>query len=149
VGSRLLRDIKGFYDTELHELIDPGQLPNLMAIAKEAAAGELEKLVLLLLACAVQCDRRDVLVGRIMGLDAEPQRVLMMLITQVRATACPPLLWWAFCSTLTGRRCRMVARAAWVAPLRRPRPLAARVEPVRQEAVRPAALSRMRTVPAD
>ena len=81
---RLLRDIKRFYETDLHEVIDAAKLPNLMAIAKEAAVPEIEKLVLLLLACSVQCEKKEIFVGRLMGLDSETQGVLMLLITQVR-----------------------------------------------------------------
>ena len=82
--TSVLRDVKRFYEIDLREVIDPAKLPNLMTIAKESSVADLDKLVLLLLACSVQCEKKEIYVGRLLALEAEPQRVLMMLIAQVR-----------------------------------------------------------------
>ncbi|KAJ1664553.1 hypothetical protein IW140_000977 [Coemansia sp. RSA 1813] len=59
--------------------------PNLSAIAKEGNGDELLKLCHLILTLAVQCERNQVYIGKIMSLGEEDQRSLMVSIESVLA----------------------------------------------------------------
>ncbi|KAJ2490094.1 hypothetical protein IWW37_003443 [Coemansia sp. RSA 2050] len=76
--TRYYEEVLGYPTSNLVE-------PNLAAIAKNEEAGELLKLCHLILTLAVQCERNQVYIGKIMSLGEEDQRSLMVSIESVLA----------------------------------------------------------------
>ncbi|XP_073682701.1 protein Daple [Garra rufa] len=62
-------------------------LPNVLAIAKDPLSGksmeELKRLLLLILGCAVQCDRKEEMIEKIKLLDIETQAIIVTHIQEV------------------------------------------------------------------
>ncbi|XP_063002343.1 coiled-coil domain-containing protein 88B [Elgaria multicarinata webbii] len=82
----LLRRLRGFYQNDLQQLI-LSLPPNVHLLARDPltaqAVGEMRKLLLLLLGSAVQCERRDEIIGRIQTLDIGTQAALASAIQEV------------------------------------------------------------------
>ncbi|KAJ2343984.1 hypothetical protein GGH92_004676 [Coemansia sp. RSA 2673] len=76
--TRYYEEVLGYPTSNLAE-------PNLGAIAKNEEADELLKLCHLILTLAVQCERNQVYIGKIMSLGEEDQRSLMVSIESVLA----------------------------------------------------------------
>ncbi|KAJ2519279.1 hypothetical protein H4217_002801 [Coemansia sp. RSA 1939] len=76
--TRYYEEVLGYPASNLGE-------PNLGAIAKEGNGEELLKLCHLILTLAVQCERNQVYIGKIMSLGEEDQRSLMVSIESVLA----------------------------------------------------------------
>ncbi|KAJ2756727.1 hypothetical protein GGI19_000605 [Coemansia pectinata] len=76
--TRYYEEVLGYPTSNLAE-------PNLAAIAKNEEADELLKLCHLILTLAVQCERNQVYIGKIMSLGEEDQRSLMVSIESVLA----------------------------------------------------------------
>ncbi|KAJ2004203.1 hypothetical protein GGI06_005567, partial [Coemansia sp. S85] len=74
--TRYYEEVLGYPTSNLAE-------PNLAAIAKNEEADELLKLCHLILTLAVQCERNQVYIGKIMSLGEEDQRSLMVSIESV------------------------------------------------------------------
>ena len=64
------------------------KLPQVLTIAKEplgeVALAEMQKLILLLLGCAVQCDKKEEFIERIKQLEIDVQHAIVMHIQEVR-----------------------------------------------------------------
>ncbi|XP_035388848.1 protein Daple isoform X1 [Electrophorus electricus] len=84
--STVIRHIKSYYQENLQHLILMN-LPNVLAIAKDPLSGksmeEMKKLLLLLLGCAVQCDRKEEIIEKIKLLDIETQAAIVSHIQEV------------------------------------------------------------------
>uniref|UniRef100_F6ZN32 Coiled-coil domain-containing 88C n=1 Tax=Xenopus tropicalis TaxID=8364 RepID=F6ZN32_XENTR len=82
----LVRHIKAYYQEVLQQLIVMN-LPNVFLISKDPLTGksmeELKKLLLLMLGCAVQCDRKEEYIERIKQLDIETQAGIVSHIQEV------------------------------------------------------------------
>ncbi|XP_034953895.2 coiled-coil domain-containing protein 88B [Zootoca vivipara] len=82
----LLQRLHRFYQNDLQQLI-LSLPPNLHLLAQEPltaqAVGEMKKLLLLLLGSAVQCERRDEIIGLIQTLDISTQAALASSIQEV------------------------------------------------------------------
>ncbi|KAJ2323934.1 hypothetical protein GGI00_005479, partial [Coemansia sp. RSA 2681] len=76
--TRYYEEVLGYPTSNLTE-------PNLAAIAKNEEADELLKLCHMILTLAVQCERNQVYIGKIMSLGEEDQRSLMVSIESVLA----------------------------------------------------------------
>ncbi|KAJ2583097.1 hypothetical protein GGH95_001180, partial [Coemansia sp. RSA 1836] len=76
--TRYYEEVLGYPTSNLAE-------PNLAAIAKNEEADELLKLCHMILTLAVQCERNQVYIGKIMSLGEEDQRSLMVSIESVLA----------------------------------------------------------------
>ncbi|KAJ1812271.1 hypothetical protein LPJ75_003731, partial [Coemansia sp. RSA 2598] len=76
--TKYYEDVLGYPASNLAE-------PNLAAIAKNEDPEELLKLCHLVLTLAVQCERNQVYIGKIMSLDEDDQRSLMVSIESVLA----------------------------------------------------------------
>ena len=63
------------------------KLPHILTIAKdplsEIAVAEMQKLILLLLGCAVQCDKKEVFIERIKQLELDVQHAIVVYIQEV------------------------------------------------------------------
>ncbi|XP_054826899.1 protein Daple isoform X2 [Eublepharis macularius] len=82
----LVRNIKTYYQEVLQQLIIMS-LPNVLSIAKDPLSGksmdEIKKLLLLVLGCAVQCERKEEFIERIKQLDIETQSGIVSHIQEV------------------------------------------------------------------
>uniref|UniRef100_A0AAY4B8G7 Calponin-homology (CH) domain-containing protein n=1 Tax=Denticeps clupeoides TaxID=299321 RepID=A0AAY4B8G7_9TELE len=82
----LLRHVKSYYQENLQQLILMN-LPNILNIAKDPLSGksmdELRRLLLLILGCAVQCERKEEIIERIKLLDIETQAAIVSHIQEV------------------------------------------------------------------
>ena len=85
LGSAV-RAMRTFYEAELHDTVPADRLPNALLIAKEGNLEELVKALSLLLSCAVQCERKETFVSRILQMDDSLQKVLMHTIEQMQRT---------------------------------------------------------------
>uniref|UniRef100_A0A8C1FPC9 Coiled-coil domain containing 88C n=1 Tax=Cyprinus carpio carpio TaxID=630221 RepID=A0A8C1FPC9_CYPCA len=84
--NTVIRHIKSYYQEHLQQLILMN-LPNVLAIAKDPLSGksmeEVKRLLLLILGCAVQCDRKEEMIEKIKLLDIETQAAIVMHIQEV------------------------------------------------------------------
>ncbi|XP_076595177.1 coiled-coil domain containing 88A [Chaetodon auriga] len=84
--SILNRHLRAFYQEDMQQLILM-PLPNVAILGQdpltEAAVEELRRLLLLLLGCAVQCERKDTFIQQIQSLDIETQAAIASCIQQV------------------------------------------------------------------
>ncbi|XP_009876272.1 PREDICTED: protein Daple, partial [Apaloderma vittatum] len=82
----LVRNIKTYYQEVLRQLIVMN-LPNVLMIGKDPLSGksmdEIKKLLLLVLGCAVQCERKEEFIERIKQLDIETQAAIVSHIQEV------------------------------------------------------------------
>ncbi|KAM5175674.1 protein Daple [Callospermophilus lateralis] len=82
----LVRSIKTYYQEVLQQLIVMN-LPNVLMIGKDPLSGksmeEMKKALLLLLGCAVQCERKEEFIERIKQLDIETQAGIVAHIQEV------------------------------------------------------------------
>ncbi|XP_078238068.1 coiled-coil domain-containing protein 88B isoform X2 [Pogona vitticeps] len=82
----LLQRLRDFYQNDLQQLILSSP-PNIYLLAHHPftaqAVGEMKKLLLLLLGGAVQCERRDKVIGSIQTLDITTQAALVSAIQEV------------------------------------------------------------------
>nr|KAF6499348.1 coiled-coil domain containing 88C [Molossus molossus] len=82
----LVRNIKTFYQEVLQQLIIMN-LPNVWLIGKDPLSGksmeEIKKVLLLVLGCAVQCERKVEFIDRIQQLDIETQAGIVAHIQEV------------------------------------------------------------------
>uniref|UniRef100_A0A3Q3JEH3 HOOK N-terminal domain-containing protein n=1 Tax=Monopterus albus TaxID=43700 RepID=A0A3Q3JEH3_MONAL len=88
--SILNRHLRAFYQEDLQQLILM-PLPNVAILGQdpltEAAVEELRRLLLLILGCAVQCERKETFIQQIQSLDIETQAAIASCIQQVRSSA--------------------------------------------------------------
>ncbi|XP_075391761.1 girdin isoform X2 [Tenrec ecaudatus] len=84
--SILVRQIKIYYQENLQQLIMMS-LPNVLIIGKnpfsEQGTEEVKKLLLLLLGCAVQCQKKEEFIERIQGLDFDTKAAVAAHIQEV------------------------------------------------------------------
>ncbi|XP_051006499.1 protein Daple [Acomys russatus] len=84
--SVLVRNIKSYYQEVLQQLIVMN-LPNVLMIGKDPLSGksmeEIKKVLLLVLGCAVQCERKEEFIERIKQLDIETQAGIVAHIQEV------------------------------------------------------------------
>ncbi|XP_051810868.1 coiled-coil domain containing 88A [Acanthochromis polyacanthus] len=84
--SILNRHLRAFYQEDLQQLILM-PLPNVAILGQdpltEAAVEELRRLLLLLLGCAVQCEKKETFIQQIQSLDIETQAAIASCIQQV------------------------------------------------------------------
>nr|KAF6328595.1 coiled-coil domain containing 88A [Pipistrellus kuhlii] len=84
--SILVRQIKCYYQETLQQLIMMS-LPNILIIGKtpfcEQGTEEVKKLLLLLLGCAVQCQKKEEFIERIQGLDFDTKAAVAAHIQEV------------------------------------------------------------------
>ncbi|XP_066234343.1 girdin isoform X5 [Saccopteryx leptura] len=84
--SILVRQIKVYYQETLQQLIMMS-LPNILIIGKnpfsEQGTEEVKKLLLLLLGCAVQCQKKEEFIERIQGLDFDTKAAVAAHIQEV------------------------------------------------------------------
>uniref|UniRef100_A0A8C9TKI0 Coiled-coil domain containing 88C n=1 Tax=Scleropages formosus TaxID=113540 RepID=A0A8C9TKI0_SCLFO len=84
--NTVIRHIKNYYQECLQQLIVMN-LPNVLTIAKdplsEKAMEEMKKLLLLILGCAVQCERKEEFIEKIKSLDIETQAAIVAYIQEV------------------------------------------------------------------
>ncbi|KAK7153274.1 hypothetical protein R3I93_011240 [Phoxinus phoxinus] len=84
--NTVIRHIKNYYQESLQQLIVMN-LPNVLAIAKDPLSGksmeEVKRLLLLILGCAVQCDRKEEIIEKIKLLDIETQATIVTHIQEV------------------------------------------------------------------
>ncbi|XP_077123884.1 protein Daple isoform X1 [Ranitomeya variabilis] len=82
----LVRHIKTYYQEVLQQLIVM-TLPNVLLIGKDPLTGrsmeEVKKILLLMLGCAVQCDRKEEYIEKIKQLDIETQEEIVSHIQEV------------------------------------------------------------------
>uniref|UniRef100_A0A7N6BGK9 HOOK N-terminal domain-containing protein n=1 Tax=Anabas testudineus TaxID=64144 RepID=A0A7N6BGK9_ANATE len=82
----LVRHIRTYYQENLKQLIVM-PLPNILCIAKDPLSAksmeELKRLLLLILGCAVQCDRKEEMIEKIKLLDIETQAAIVSHIQEV------------------------------------------------------------------
>ena len=83
--KRVMAEIKGFVCEYLHQPFDDTLVPDLMVIAKREGGHEeeLRKIVIVLLECAIHCEKRETFVQRILTLESGSQAALMREIEQV------------------------------------------------------------------
>uniref|UniRef100_A0A7N6AUY2 HOOK N-terminal domain-containing protein n=1 Tax=Anabas testudineus TaxID=64144 RepID=A0A7N6AUY2_ANATE len=84
--SILNRHLRAFYQEDLQQLILM-PLPNVAILGQdpltEAGVEELRRLLLLLLGCAVQCEKKETFIQQIQSLDIETQAAIASCIQQV------------------------------------------------------------------
>uniref|UniRef100_A0A8C5PKE2 Coiled-coil domain containing 88A n=1 Tax=Leptobrachium leishanense TaxID=445787 RepID=A0A8C5PKE2_9ANUR len=84
--SVLVKQIKSYYQESLQQLVMM-TLPNVLIIGKnpfsEQGTEEMKKLLLLLLGCAVQCERREEFIEKIQSLDFDTQAAVASHIQEV------------------------------------------------------------------
>ncbi|KAM9356819.1 coiled-coil domain containing 88A [Symphorus nematophorus] len=84
--SILNRHLRAFYQEDMQQLILM-PLPNVAILGQdpltEAAVEELRRLLLLLLGCAVQCERKETFIQQIQSLDIETQAAIASCIQEV------------------------------------------------------------------
>ncbi|XP_036094523.1 protein Daple isoform X4 [Rousettus aegyptiacus] len=82
----LVRNIKTYYQEVLQQLIVMN-LPNVLMIGKDPLSGksmeEIKKVLLLVLGCAVQCEKKEEFIERIKQLDIETQAGIVTHIQEV------------------------------------------------------------------
>ncbi|KAM7376783.1 hypothetical protein PAMP_006490 [Pampus punctatissimus] len=82
----LTRHIRAYYQETLQQLIVM-PLPNILCIAKDPISAksmeELKRLLLLVLGCAVQCERKEEMIEKIKLLDIETQAAIVSHIQEV------------------------------------------------------------------
>lgn len=82
----LIRHIRTYYQETLQQLIVM-PLPNILCIAKDPISAksmeELKRLLLLILGCAVQCERKEEMIEKIKLLDIETQAAIVSHIQEV------------------------------------------------------------------
>ncbi|XP_062974032.1 protein Daple [Elgaria multicarinata webbii] len=82
----LVRNIKTYYQEVLQQLIIMN-LPNVLIVGKDPLSGksmdEIKKLLLLVLGCAVQCERKEEFIEKIKQLDIETQAAIVSHIQEV------------------------------------------------------------------
>ncbi|XP_078393164.1 girdin-like, partial [Cetorhinus maximus] len=82
----LVQHIKAFYQDDLQQLILM-TLPNVQLLGRDPLSDEglqeLEKLLLLLLGCAVQCERKEEFIGQIQTLDLDTQATVAGHIQEI------------------------------------------------------------------
>ncbi|XP_044291777.1 protein Daple-like [Varanus komodoensis] len=82
----LVRNIKTYYQEVLQQLIIMS-LPNVLIVGKDPLSGksmeEIKKMLLLVLGCAVQCERKEEFIERIKQLDIETQAAIVSHIQEV------------------------------------------------------------------
>ncbi|XP_077394678.1 protein Daple isoform X2 [Festucalex cinctus] len=82
----LSRHIRTYYQENLQQLIVM-PLPNILSIAKDPLSAksmeELKRILLLILGCAVQCERKEEMIERIKLLDIETQAAIVSHIQEV------------------------------------------------------------------
>ncbi|XP_042565738.1 protein Daple [Clupea harengus] len=82
----VIRHIKHYYQESLQQLILMN-LPNVLAIAKDPLSGksmeEVKRMLLLILGCAVQCERKEEIIEKIKLLDIETQAAIVSHIQEV------------------------------------------------------------------
>ncbi|XP_070972633.1 protein Daple-like [Oncorhynchus clarkii lewisi] len=82
----VIRHIKNYYQDSLQQLILM-TLPNVLTIAKDPLSGkgmeEVKRLLLLILGCAVQCERKEEIIEKIKLLDIEKQAAIVSHIQEV------------------------------------------------------------------
>ena len=73
------------------------KLPNVLAVAKdpltEEALAEVLKVLLLMLGCAVQCERKEIFIERIKELELDVQQEIVMHIQEVSIQLTNWILW--------------------------------------------------------
>ncbi|KAL0973865.1 hypothetical protein UPYG_G00212190 [Umbra pygmaea] len=96
--SILNRHLRAFYQEDLQQLILM-PLPNIAILGQdpltEAAVEEMRRLLLLLLGCAVQCERKEMFILQIQSLDIDTQTAIASCIQEVTQDprAVLPLQW--------------------------------------------------------
>ncbi|XP_053365448.1 protein Daple isoform X2 [Clarias gariepinus] len=84
--STVIRHIRNYYQEHLQQLVLM-TLPNVLTIAKDPLSGksmeEMKRLLLLLLGCAVQCERKEEIIEKIKLLDIETQAAIVSHIQEV------------------------------------------------------------------
>ncbi|XP_051502727.1 protein Daple-like isoform X2 [Myxocyprinus asiaticus] len=84
--NTVIRQIKNYYQEHLQQLILMN-LPNVLAIAKDPLSDksmeEVKRLLLLILGCAVQCERKEEIIEKIKLLDIETQSAIVTHIQEV------------------------------------------------------------------
>ncbi|KAF4084003.1 hypothetical protein AMELA_G00123840 [Ameiurus melas] len=84
--STVIRQIRNYYQENLQQLVLM-TLPNVLTIAKDPLSGksmeEMKRLLLLLLGCAVQCERKEEIIEKIKLLDIETQTAIVSHIQEV------------------------------------------------------------------
>ncbi|KAJ8337988.1 hypothetical protein SKAU_G00369540 [Synaphobranchus kaupii] len=84
--SVLNRHLRSYYQEDLQQLLLM-PLPNVAVLGRdpltEASVGELRRLLLLLLGCAVQCERKEEFIQQIQSLDIETQTAIATCIQEV------------------------------------------------------------------
>ncbi|KAG7281677.1 hypothetical protein CRUP_008052 [Coryphaenoides rupestris] len=82
----LTRQIRNYYQETLQQLIVM-TLPNVLCIAKDPLSGmsmeEMKRLLLLILGCAVQCERKEEMIEKIKLLDIQTQAAIVCHIQEV------------------------------------------------------------------
>uniref|UniRef100_A0A8D0CIB5 Coiled-coil domain containing 88C n=1 Tax=Scleropages formosus TaxID=113540 RepID=A0A8D0CIB5_SCLFO len=82
----IIRQIKNYYQESLQQLVVMN-LPNVLTISKDPLSGksmeELKRLLLLMLGCAVQCERKEEFIEKIKSLDIETQAAIVSHIQEV------------------------------------------------------------------
>ncbi|XP_041927680.1 protein Daple isoform X1 [Alosa sapidissima] len=82
----VIRHIKHYYQESLQQLILMN-LPNVLTIAKDPLSGksmeEVKRMLLLILGCAVQCERKEEIIEKIKLLDIETQATIVSHIQEV------------------------------------------------------------------
>ncbi|XP_064182210.1 coiled-coil domain containing 88A [Anguilla rostrata] len=104
--SVLNRHLRSYYQEDLQQLLLM-PLPNVAVLGRdpltEAAVEELRKLLLLLLGCAVQCERKEEFIQQIQSLDIETQAAIATCIQEVTQDPCNVLpRQWGELSTVEG-----------------------------------------------
>ncbi|XP_078001237.1 girdin-like isoform X5 [Glandiceps talaboti] len=84
--DNVLRNIKSYYQDILQQLIVMS-LPNILLISREPeseqSVQELHKLLLLMLGCAVQCERKEIFIEKIKQLDIDVQHAIVGHIQEI------------------------------------------------------------------
>ncbi|KAJ8291188.1 hypothetical protein GJAV_G00022410 [Gymnothorax javanicus] len=82
----IVRHIKNYYQENLQQLVVM-DLPNILTISKDPLSAksmeEMNRLLLLMLGCAVQCDRKEEFIEKIKLLDIETQAAIVTHIQEV------------------------------------------------------------------
>ncbi|XP_054717711.1 girdin-like [Uloborus diversus] len=90
----LLHNIKAFYEEVLGQLLLI-KIPDILTLAKQhdeySSVGEMETLLLLILGCAVQCERKEHFIEVIKSMDLEIQHKIVDYIQQI--TDNPEAIW--------------------------------------------------------
>ncbi|TRY54743.1 hypothetical protein DNTS_031266 [Danionella cerebrum] len=110
--SILNRHLSSYYQSNLQQLLLM-PLPNVAVLGRdpltEGAVGELRRLLLLLLGCAVQCERKETFIQQIQCLDIDTQAEIALCIQEVtqNPSAVLPLEFGDLCG-LNGAEMQMI-----------------------------------------